>query len=143
MKKAAALTVTLAMAAATLAGCGGDSEYCAAVKQNVSALDSFGKKKTDAGFKKYRQTANAISKVAPSPVDKDWKALTKAMVEVRDAQKAAGLKLEDVTVDSVAGLSTAQSSGLNSAYQSFTDATATYGSAIKKDVKKQCGVTLK
>ncbi|MFI5427801.1 hypothetical protein [Aeromicrobium sp. UC242_57] len=86
------------------------------------ALDSFGKKKTDTAFKKYRRTANSISKIAPDPVDKDWKALTAAMVEVKDAQKAAGLKPQDVTVDSVAGLSTAQSAGLSSAYEKFTDA---------------------
>lgn len=143
MKKAATLVAAAIVASTALAGCGGDSEYCAAVKQNVSVLDSFGKKKTDAGFKKYRQATNSLSKLAPDPVNKDWSALTKALVEVRDAQKAAGLKLEDVTVKSVAGLSTAQSTGLNSAYQSFTDAVAKHGPAIKADVKKQCGVTLK
>lgn len=143
MKKAAALTVTMALAAATLAGCGGDSEYCATVKENVSALDSFGKKKTDAAFTKYRRAANDISKVAPPPSDKDWQALTKAMVSVRKAQKAAGLKLEDTSAQAVAGLSTAQSVGLSNAYEDFTEAVADHGDKIKNQVKSECGVSLK
>lgn len=143
MKKAAALVAATVVASTVLSGCGGDSEYCATVKQNVSVLDTFGKKKTDAKFKKYRRAVNEISKLAPEPVDKDWTALTKSLIEVRDAQKAAGLKLEDVTVKSVAGLSTAQSTGLNEAYKSFSDAVADHGQAITDNVKSECGVTLK
>lgn len=143
MKKAATLVAAALVASTTLAGCGGDSEYCAAVKDKVSVLDTFGTKKTDAQFKKYRRAVSEISKLAPEPVDKDWAALTKSLIEVRDAQKDAGLKLEDVTVKSVAGLSTAQSTGLNEAYKSFSDAVADHGQKITENVKSECGVKLK
>lgn len=143
MKKAAALTVTMALAAVTLAGCGGDSEYCASVKENVAVLDSFGKKKTDSAFQKYRRTTNTIAKLAPAPVDKDWKALGKSLIDVRDAQKTAGLTMQKTTAEAVAGLSTLQSTGLSSAYEDFTEAVADHGTKIKDQVKDECGVTLK
>jgi hypothetical protein len=143
MKRAAAVVATIALIATTAAGCGGDSEYCAAVKEHQSALDSFGKKKTDAAFKKYRRATNSIAKVAPESVKDDWDSLTQSMVEVKDAQKAAGLKLQDVTAQSVAALGTQASAKLVNAYESFTDAAEKHGAAIAADVKDQCGVKLK
>ena len=143
LKHSVALAVSAAVAAAALAGCGGDSEYCAAVKKEVPVLDTFGKKKTDKAYKNYKRATSELAKVAPDSVRKDWTALTKAISNVQDAQKDAKLKLQDVTVESVAGLSTAQSQGLNTAYEKFTDAVAEHGQAVKDDVESECGVKLK
>lgn len=139
----AAWIVAAAVAAGTLAGCGGDSQYCAAVKENVSALDTFGKKKTDKAFTTYRRTTLELAELAPEPVGKDWKALAKAISNVQKAQKAAKLSLEDVSVETVAGLSTEQSQRLDKSYRGFTDAVAEHGGVVKKNVESECGVKLK
>ncbi|NRQ50586.1 hypothetical protein [Aeromicrobium stalagmiti] len=142
MKTIAALVATTVVAAATLAGCGGDSEYCAAVKKDQSTLESFGQKRTDAAFAGYRSATRTIAKLAPTTIRKDWTALSTAIADVQAAQKAAGLKLEDVSVDAVAQLTPEQGESLNSSYTAFNSAVSKHGKRVAADVKSECSVTL-
>lgn len=143
MRKTAALLVATIVAATTLSACGGDSDYCAAVKKDQSTLDTFAKKRTDAAFAKYRRTTRSLADLAPKDAQKDWSALTTALNGVLDAQKAVGLKLEDVSVSSVAKLPVEQSESLNQAYNAFNKAVAKHGKRVEASVKSECGVELK
>lgn len=142
-RRAAALLVATVVAGATLTACGSDSDYCAAVKDQQSTLDTFGKKETDAGFAKYERTTRSLAKLAPAGARKDWTALSAAVRDVRDAQDAVGLKLQDVSADSLKTLSPEQTESLNGAYAAFTKASAKHGSRLKKSVKSECGVDLR
>jgi hypothetical protein len=142
MRKTAALLVATIVACTTLAACGGDSDYCAAVKKDQPTLDTFGKKRTNADFAKYRRTTSSLASLAPQGAKKDWTALTTAINGVLDAQKAVGLKLEDVSVSSVSKLPVEQAESLNQAYTSFNKAVRKHGKRVEADVKSECGVKL-
>ncbi|AWB92539.1 hypothetical protein [Aeromicrobium chenweiae] len=142
MHRTAALLVATIVATTTLAACGGDSEYCAAVKKDESTLNTFGKKRTDAAFAKYRRTTRTLATLAPEGAKKDWTALTTALNGVVDAQKAVGLKLEDISASSVAKLPVEQSESLSDAYTAFNKAVARHGKRVEANVKSECGVEL-
>ena len=143
MKKAASLLVTALLAAPVLSGCGGDSAYCAAVKDKQSTLDSFGSKKTDNSFSAYTKVARAIAKEAPAGAKKDWTALADATAGVLKAHRAAGIRLEDMTdKDKVAALGTDQLAKLNDAYDTFNSTTKKQGEAVVDNVSAECDITL-
>ncbi|MRJ77176.1 hypothetical protein GEV29_11555 [Aeromicrobium sp. SMF47] len=142
MRKTAALLVATVVAATTLSACGGDSDYCAAVKKDQSTLETFAKKRTNDDFAKYRRTTRSLAALAPAEAKKDWTALTTALSGVLDAQKAVGLKLEDVSVSSVAELPVEQSESLNNAYDQFNKTVAKHGKRVEANVKSECSVEL-
>lgn len=143
MNKTAAVLVTAVVAGSVLAGCGGDDPYCAAVKDNKSALDTFGKKRTDAGFTRYADALRAITTTAPDSSKDDWAKLGSVTSRVVKAHKKAGIALQDMDDPAKVGrLSAADLKSLNNAYAAFNDTTK-QRTAVVKDVKDVCGVTLK
>lgn len=143
MKKAASVLITGVLAATVLAGCGGDSPYCAAVKDKQSSLESFGEKRTNAGFSAYTKVARAIASEAPGGVKKDWTALADATAGVLKAHRSVGIRLEQMSnTAKVAELSTAQLKTINDSYNAFNRATKTQGKAVVDNVVKECKITL-
>jgi hypothetical protein len=143
MNRSASVVVGVVLACSTLAACGGPSEYCQVVEQNQAALKSFGKKKTDKAFKTYRQTVNEISKVAPESVKSDWSALTRALVEVKDAHKAAGVSMQDISQEAINTMGAVKGGQIVTAYENFNDAVSEHGAKTAESVAKECGIDLK
>lgn len=135
------MTLTV-IAAITLSACGSDP-YCDKVEQNESTLNSFGNTKSDKAYAKYAKTLKGIAKVAPEDVKSDWQDLADVTSDVLEAQRDAGIKLED-TKDKkkLAKLSPDQLEELNKAYTAFND-TGDQRAAVVKNVKQQCEITLK
>lgn len=143
MKKTAAVLVTAVMSTTLLAGCSGDDPYCAAVKENKSVLDSFGKKRTNAGYTTYAKAVRAITTTAPDEIKDDWAKLGSVTDGVLKAHKTVGIKLEDMTDPAkLDELDTDDLATLNKSYDRFND-TAAQRTAIDKDVKASCEITLK
>ncbi|MET0928793.1 MAG: hypothetical protein ABWX74_04715 [Aeromicrobium sp.] len=143
MKKIAAALVTSVVAATVLAGCGGDSPYCAAVKENRTALDSFGEKRTEKGFTTYAEALRAIATTAPDTVKDDWSKLGAVTDGVLKAHDKVGLPLQSMSdTAKVAALDADDLARLNKAYDAFND-TAKQRKAVVADVKKSCEITLK
>jgi hypothetical protein len=140
--KSAASVVAAALSAVLLAGCGGQSAYCSSIEKNADTLNSFGKTRTDAAYASYAKTFRAIAKESPTSVKKDWTALADVTDGVLAAQKKVGLSLEDMTDrDTVAKLDEAQLKTLNDAYEAF-NATADQRTAVVKNAKTECEITL-
>ncbi len=98
MKRTAAILVTTIVGIATLSGCGGGGDpYCDAVDKNKNTLNTFGQKRTDAAYAKYATVFGSIGKKAPASIKKDWTTLSTVTTGIIDAQKKAGVKLEDMT----------------------------------------------
>src|SRR5690625_948205 len=135
------MTLTV-IAGITLSACGSDP-YCEKVEQNESTLNSFGNTKSDKAYAKYAQTLKDIAKEAPKDVKSDWQDLAKATSDVLEAQRDAGIKLED-TKDKkkLAKLSPDELAKLNKAYTAFND-TGDQRAAVVKNVKQECEITLK
>ena len=143
MNRFATALVTTAVAGAVLAGCGGDSPYCASVKENQKALDSFGQKRTTAGFTSYDKAVRAIRKTAPDEIKADWAALDKALRGVLKAHDEVGIALEDMKdTTKLQALSSDDLATLNDSYEKF-EKTGSQRSAIVADLKSSCSVTLK
>lgn len=143
MLRTAAMLVTAVVSTTVLAGCGGDDPYCAAVKEQQSALNSFGQKRTDAGFTTYAKAVRAIATTAPDTSKDDWAKLGSVTDNVIKAQKKAGIALEDMSDTAlVEKLSADDLASLNKAYDAFNDTTA-QRTAVVKDVKSACDITLK
>lgn len=142
MSRPAAIVVGIALACSCLAACGGPSEYCQVIEQNQAALKSFGKKKTDKAFKTYRQAVNEISKVAPESVKSDWTGLTRALVEVRDAHKAAGVSMQDISQEAITAMGAVKGGQIQAAYEKFNDAVSEHGEKTADSVVKECGIDL-
>lgn len=135
--------ITTAVAGATLSACGGEDPYCAAVTEHQKVLDSFGEKRTDAGFTAYGKAVTAIGAVAPKVVKEDWTTLAGVTTGVLKAQQKAGIPLEDMTDPAkVEALSSDDLKTLNSAYDAFND-TGAQRKAVVADVKTACDITLK
>lgn len=142
MKRLGVAFAVALMAAGTLSGCGSDP-YCDAVKTNTTALNNFGQSRTNKDFTKYAGVMDSIAKQAPSDVKKDWSTLGAKTREVLAAQKDVGLKLEEMKdTKKVAKLSTAQLKKVNDAYLAF-NGTTKERTAVVKNVKKECKITLK
>ncbi|MGQ2911496.1 MULTISPECIES: hypothetical protein [unclassified Aeromicrobium] len=141
--KHAATAVAATLAGVLLAGCGGQSPYCGAVEKNADTLNSFGKTRTDAAYTSYSKTFKSIAKDAPAGVKDDWTTLAKVTDGVLAAQKKVGLPLEDMRDEKVvAELDDAQLKTLNDAYEAF-NATADQRTAVVKNAKTECEITLK
>lgn len=138
-----ATAVVASLAALVLTGCGGQSPYCSTIEKNADVLNSFGKTRTDAGYTAYAKAFRAVAKQAPASVEKDWAALADVTDGVLAAQKKVGLSLEDMTDKTVvAKLDQTQLSTLNEAYEKFND-TSSQRTAVVKNAKTECEITLK
>jgi hypothetical protein len=143
MSRTAAFLVTTIVGATVLSGCGGGSAYCDAVEKDKSSLNTFGEKRTDAAYARYATVFEGVAKVAPKTVKKDWTALADVTKGVIAAQKAVNLKLEEMTdTAKVKKLTEAQLKQLNTAYEAFNGTTA-QRTAVVKNVKQECKITLK
>lgn len=141
--KTAAVLATTLLAAAMLSGCGGDSAYCTAVKDNQRALDTFGTATTDAAFAKSARAVRRVAATDPEKVGRDWKAIDQAMRGVQKAQKKAGITFDGLNdPEKRAEADDADVEAIEKAYARFND-TAKQRKAVAEDVKKTCDVTLK
>lgn len=142
MIRTVALVASATVAAATLAGCGGDSAYCAAVKDNESALQSFGVKRTDAAFAGYAKVARTIGADAPSSVTADWTSIAKATSGVLAAHRDVGISLQDMSdPDKVAALSETDRATIQKAYDRF-NRSRTPRKAVVRSIETECKITL-
>ena len=138
----ATATVVAVTAGSLLAGCGGGSPYCDAVKKDLDTLKTFGKTKSNAAYTQYADTARSIAKTAPASVKKDWTTLATTTDGILAAQKDVGVKLEQMTsAEAVKKLSKADIAKLNVAYKAF-NATTDQRTAVVKNMKQECKVTL-
>jgi hypothetical protein len=143
MSRTAAFLVTTIVGATVLSGCGGGSAYCDAVEKDKSSLNTFGEKRTDAAYARYAKVFEGVAKVAPKTVQKDWTTLADVTKGVIAAQEAVNLKLEEMTdTAKVKTLTEAQLKQLNTAYEAFNGTTA-QRTAVVKNVKQECKITLK
>lgn len=143
MTRTAAFLVSTLVCASVLSGCGGKSAYCEAIDKDKASLNTFGEKRTDAAYAGYAKVLEGVAKVAPTTIKKDWTALADVTKGVIAAQKKVDLKLEEMTVTSkVKKLSAAQLKQLNTAYEAF-NATTAQRTAVVKNVKQECKITLK
>lgn len=143
MRRPAAFLVTTIVAATTLSSCGGGNPYCDAVEKDKSALNTFGQKRTDAAYADYAKVFQGVAKVAPTAIRKDWTTLADVTKGVIAAQKDVGLSLEEMTDPvKVKKLDKAELKALNVAYKAFNGTTA-QRTAVVKNVKQECKITLK
>ena len=143
MQRTAATVVTVVLAMTTLAACGGQSAYCEAVEKNTKTLNAFGKTRTTEAYTGYAKTFRTVAKSAPTAVEDDWTALAKATDGVLAAQEEVGLGLEDMTdTAKVKELDSDELATLNKAYEAF-NGTTDQRTAVVKNVKQECKITLK
>ena len=143
MNRIAVTLVTLAVSGSVLAGCGGDSPYCAAVKENQATLGSFGKAASDAAFAKEARAVRQIAATKPEKVAKDWSAIDRAMRDVQTAQKKTGLTFGDLADSEKRAAADADDvETITKVYSAFND-TVKQRTAVVKDVKTTCDITLK
>jgi len=142
MKRPAAIAATMALAAVSLAGCGGGNAYCDAVQADQDTLNAFGKTRTNEAYADYVTTFETIAKVAPESVSGDWKKLAEVTQDVLTTQDEAGVALEDMTdTEKVAGLTQAQLADLNEAYEAF-NGTTDQREAVVANVSSECDIKL-
>lgn len=142
LRRSGTTAAALAATAVLLVGCGGQSEYCAAVEENAPTLESLGKERTTAAYVSYAEAFESVATVAPSDVQDDWTAMAEVTRGVLDAQESVGHGLEEMTDDEVlAALSQEQLASLNEAYEAF-NGTADQRTAVVKNVKQECDITL-
>ncbi|WP_375003376.1 hypothetical protein [Aeromicrobium sp. CTD01-1L150] len=133
---------TLAIAAVLLVGCGGQSEYCATVEENATVLEAVGKDRTNAAYDEYAEAFEVVAADAPESIEAQWTELAEVTRGVLAAQEAVGMPLEDMADDDrVAELSEEQLASLNEAYEAF-NATTEQRTAVVKNVKQECDITL-
>lgn len=143
MTRTAAFLVSTLVSATVLSGCGGASAYCDAVEKDKASLNTFGEKRTDAAYADYAKVFDGVAKVAPKTIKKDWSTLADVTKGVIAAQKTVGLKLEEMSdTKKVKKLSEDQLKELNTAYEAFNGTTA-QRTAVVKNVKQECKITLK
>ena len=142
MTRIAAGVAVMALALATLAGCG-KSPYCQAVEDHQVALNSLGEEKTDAAFGRYETAFRAVANVAPGDVRKDWIKLADVIHGVLSAHRSAGIAMDDMssTNKKLATLPEDKLKALNVAYEAFNN-TETERKAVVKNVKDECQITL-
>lgn len=143
MIRTVALLVTTSVAATVLAACGGDSAYCAAVKDHQMTLQGFGSKKTDASFTSYAKVTRQIGKVAPADVAEQWRTITSATQGVLKAHRQVGISLEDMKdPDKLAGLDEADRATIQASYDSF-NTSRTARKKVVASIREECDVTLR
>jgi hypothetical protein len=142
VRRIAAVLVTVVTATTLLAGCGGDSPYCASVKEHRAQLDSFGEKPSTKAYTRYSRAVHEIRQEAAAEIKPDWTALDKALRAVLTAQKKAGITLEEMAnADKLAQLDSDDLTTLNTAYSAFGK-TVPQRKAIVADIKSTCDITL-
>jgi hypothetical protein len=141
--KTAAALATALLATTVLSGCGGDSAYCAAVKDNQRALDTFGSATTDAAFAKEARAVRRIAATDPEKVGRDWKAIDRAMRSVQKVQRKAGITFDGLNdPEKRAAADDADIEAVVKAYSRFND-TAKQRKTVVTDVQKTCDITLR
>ncbi|MDO9400748.1 MAG: hypothetical protein Q7T46_04740 [Polaromonas sp.] len=96
MRRIVAALVTCVTAAAVLSGCGGDSPYCATVRDTEAQLRAIGSAQDDADLARAAGAANRIATVAPAPVDADWKGIADALTSFATTLKKVGVTYQDL-----------------------------------------------
>lgn len=143
MRRITATVVAVLALLATVSACSGQSPYCELVEENTSTLNSFGKERTDKAYATYSSTFRDVAKASPAGVKDDWTMLADVTDGVIDAQAEVGLKLEDMQdEDQVTELEPDELEQLNGAYEAF-NGTADQRTAVVKNVKQECEITLK
>jgi hypothetical protein len=141
--RTAAVVAATLLGSALLGGCGGDSPYCSAVKDNQAALNSFGTAVSDKTFAREARAVRTIAATEPAKVGDDWTAIDKAMRRVLSAQEKTGLTFADLAdPDRRAEADGDDVETINKAYSAFND-TAQQRKAVVEDVTATCDVTLK
>ena len=141
-RTAAVLAATL-LSGGVLGGCGGDSPYCSAVKDNQAALNSFGTAVSDKTFAREAKAVRTIAATEPEKIGDDWTAIDKAMRRVLSAQKKTGITFADLAdPDKRAAADSDDIETINKAYGAFND-TVEQRKAVVEDVSSTCDVTLK
>ncbi len=142
MKRTAAVLITTIVAITTLSGCGGGDPYCDAVDKHKDSINTFGETRTDAAYVTYAKLLTDISKDAPASIKADWKALATATTGIVEAQKKAGIKLEEMKDKAkLKKLDTNQLKAINAAYEKF-NGTTKQRNAVVKNVKQECKIKL-
>ncbi len=143
MNKLVTALISTTVVGVMLSACGGEDPYCAAVTSGQKALNSFGEKRTDAGFASYAKAVTAITMTAPDAIKVDWAMLGSVTNGVLKAHEKVGIPLEDMTDPAkVEALSADDLKTLNTAYDAFNN-TAAQRKAVVADVKSTCDITLK
>lgn len=125
-----------------LTACGGDSEYCATVKEHRAVLEDFGQKKTDSAYRGYVKVLRSVAKVAPQDSRASWTKLAQVTQGVLTAHREAGIALEDMsTPDKLAAVDATQRAAIQKSYDRF-NGTSKQRKAIVADVESSCGVDL-
>src|SRR4051812_24296265 len=119
MTRVAAGVAGLALAFATLTGCG-TSPYCQAVEDHQVSLNSLGEQRTNAAFTKYAQAFRAVANVAPDDIRKDWTKLADVTSSVLTAQQNAGIRMEEMLDEKkLTAIPADKLKALNNAYETF------------------------
>ena len=141
MTRIAAGAAGLALALATLTGCG-KSEYCQAVEDHQVSLNSLGEQRTNAAFTMYARAFRAVANVAPDDIRKDWTKLADVTSGVLTAQQRAGIKMEEMLNEKkLTAIPADKLKALNNAYETFNN-TQKERDAVVKNVKDECQITL-
>jgi hypothetical protein len=143
MNRTVQLLVTGVVAASVLAGCGGDDPYCAAIKEQKTALDSFGSKKTDKGLKREAEAVRIIATEAPDKSKKSWSTVGAALDDVLAALKSADTTLQEMADPAtIRAMEQDDVDRIRKAYAVFNE-TSVQRAALVKDIASTCDITLK
>lgn len=141
MRRLIAAAIVAGIAVISVSSCGSDP-YCDEIEDNKSTLDNFGNEKTMDAYAEDAKELREVAKTAPDDVASDWKTLAEVTQGVLDAQKEAGIKLENMKdEDELGELSEDELKELNDAYNRFND-TSDERSTVVKNVKQECEITL-
>lgn len=126
---------------ALTSGCSGGGPYCDAVDTAKDQLVGFNRV-TQQNFADNAKAVTAITEVAPADIKPTWLVVDKATTRVVNAQRKAGIALEDLkSQDKVDALSQADIERLNKAFDAFND-TREQREDVVKNVNDECGIDL-
>lgn len=141
-------SLTAAVLAAALTGCGGGSgsgdDYCSTVKDQRAELKALGSgdAPTTKQFAAATDAVNAITDAAPAGIKDEWKTVGTGFEDVQNTLDEIGLEVDELDDSSkVASLSADKQKKL----QSVAEDVKGVGDATKKvtaDVKKRCKIDL-
>lgn len=141
MVRRSAPALLLVIGLGTLSGCSGGGPYCDAVDEAKTQLTGFSTK-SQADFADNAAAVAAIAKVAPKDVQEQWNQVAKATKRVVNAQRKAGIALEDLAEEErINALSQADIDRLNKAFTTFND-TKEQREDVVRSVHDQCGIDL-
>ncbi|MFY0406051.1 hypothetical protein [Solicola sp. PLA-1-18] len=96
MRRSLGAVVATTAAAAVLTACGGDSPYCATIRDTEGQLRAIGNAATDADLATAAGAAQRIADVAPEPVDADWRGIASALTSFAETLKTVGITYQDL-----------------------------------------------